>query len=625
MSTKKRGQTTVFIIVGLILLLSTGLYFVVRHNLSSTEDILTEETKPIKEFVEACLKRSLTDGIVKIGNRGGFLNYSPDIMLDPASRVQLLPSSDFFIPLWYYNKRSFVPPLQEYESTDYSIASQISNFVSSDISSCLENYTNFTYKFEITETSRAVLNTVVSDKSVDAKLRLPLKIVEKGTGREFKLTNFNANVNVKLKEIYELANKILTDENSKMFLENTLLDLMVIDRAIPFTDIEFGKCDRLEWSKSKITKEVQDILYTNLPRIRVNNTDYQPFGFGEEYERLHYLWHVSDQDFSSLRTMFYYDKTWPITLNVRPSEGDALYSNFGEGDAKYIMKSLCINMYHFSYDIETPVSTVIYDKTAFENTGFQFRFAFPLILDHNTPAKSQPVYSQFFTPSYKEGFCSKKTDKVYRIMAVDSETGEDLKDVNVSFTCLVYRCDLGQTKNNAGSYELITRLPSSCNIGTLTLEKEGYNKKEYRVTFSEESEDLVIDIDRLHDINIEVFKRAVNDLNKDILLDEKENVIIKLLSNDEKYSVLIDYPRETKLKALYKTQDYTLKLFLLENETYKGGYSANLTLSYQDIVESDKITFYVLENKSVSSEDVSSIFSLINSEFEDEKLKPKIR
>ena len=77
---KKRGQITVFIILGLLIVLSVSIYTYVMHGNAKTaldsnvESVrFSAQIQPIRYFVSSCLELVTIDAIKKLGKGGGFI------------------------------------------------------------------------------------------------------------------------------------------------------------------------------------------------------------------------------------------------------------------------------------------------------------------------------------------------------------------------------------------------------------------------------------------------------------------------------------------------------------------------------------------------------------------------
>ncbi|MBS3172218.1 hypothetical protein J4438_01385 [Candidatus Woesearchaeota archaeon] len=78
---KKRGQATVFIILGIVILALFGLLFFLRGNLvsdlfniESTKQYESADIEPVKDVISNCVELTLLDGVEWVSNHGGYFN-----------------------------------------------------------------------------------------------------------------------------------------------------------------------------------------------------------------------------------------------------------------------------------------------------------------------------------------------------------------------------------------------------------------------------------------------------------------------------------------------------------------------------------------------------------------------
>ena len=79
---KKKGQMTLFIILGIVLIILIGLYFVgVKTNIIPpllTPSDANSEMKEIEEHIEDCLEEVGMNYLYILGQQGGYLNPGED-------------------------------------------------------------------------------------------------------------------------------------------------------------------------------------------------------------------------------------------------------------------------------------------------------------------------------------------------------------------------------------------------------------------------------------------------------------------------------------------------------------------------------------------------------------------
>src|SRR5258706_15865453 len=122
----KRGQVTIFIIIGIVIVFSVGFYLFLKAG-GSLKAVAPEKAHPVKAFVQSCLDNLGEDGIRKIGATGGFITYPQEI--DKNKRAYIATGLDELkIPLWFYDGRSKIP-------SQAFIESQLSAYINQNLKS----------------------------------------------------------------------------------------------------------------------------------------------------------------------------------------------------------------------------------------------------------------------------------------------------------------------------------------------------------------------------------------------------------------------------------------------------------------------------------------------------------
>ena len=111
---EKKGQVTIFIILGILLLVITGVMFYFK-TLTVTETFETEgrpvvatvpqEFIAIQEYTETCLSSISEQGIKILGQQGGHI-YPTEVgsysLIDPTNSDGIVLGS-LSVPYWHYN------------------------------------------------------------------------------------------------------------------------------------------------------------------------------------------------------------------------------------------------------------------------------------------------------------------------------------------------------------------------------------------------------------------------------------------------------------------------------------------------------------------------------------------
>ncbi len=75
---EKRGQVTLFIILGIVILLLAGFFYYLKHTqgfLTPPADFLNSQLKPIQINLEECISKAAVSGLTLLGKQGG--SFSP--------------------------------------------------------------------------------------------------------------------------------------------------------------------------------------------------------------------------------------------------------------------------------------------------------------------------------------------------------------------------------------------------------------------------------------------------------------------------------------------------------------------------------------------------------------------
>ena len=605
---KKRGQITVFIIVGIIILFTVALLlFVQREKITEflTEPIETVPSQylPVKSFVEGCIENTATQGILLLGTQGGYISIPQWAQVDPKASILLTPDGAIRIPMWYYRDQPRVPTL-------ISMQNELTTYIGRNIDLCLQNFTALADRFDINASDRIEITTQIGDESVIIHATYPLAatLLEEPEARQV-ITAFAARVPVRLKRMHELAKEILNAENEKAYFENITIDLMAAGPDIPFSDMKFT-CQKLQWRKDEIESDIKDLLFYNLPRVGFENTNYP--APTSVYAQEHFILDATNQDYSDLRASAYYSRDWSFDMTVRPSRGNIMSASFGEGNKKYL-SFICVNVYHFTYDIIYPLQVTIRDDDAFRGAGFSFNFATPVMINHNKPQRENFQVNVFEEVDSGLEFCNDVRGEEHIIYATDRRSFEEQRDVNVTFTCMnTYECYLGQTGLDAGVYRLRTKLPAFCTPGTIRLEKAGYLPVEEQVDEDDRND---IYMTPLRKLPFTVIKRqSINDnlgAESDLAPGEAAYVFLTVPQHPEytmyrKYNLSEAVPENPatpeRLRTIGIPRDeglvFDVNIILVnEDEELIGGFFGNWTPTLDGIEDAERVVFRAMEKR----------------------------
>ena len=152
MNWKKRGQATVFIILGLAILLAIGIVAYLNIRVIEPSAISPEELSSVQLYVESCLQKTANDALSLAGKQGGYvyLNQFPPMPAGINFGYPLLTiyNGAVKIPYWFYQDSSGIdklqiPQLSKQRDGDNSIQDQLETYVEQNINNCLQNFKDF--------------------------------------------------------------------------------------------------------------------------------------------------------------------------------------------------------------------------------------------------------------------------------------------------------------------------------------------------------------------------------------------------------------------------------------------------------------------------------------------------
>ena len=611
---KKRGQVTVFIIIGIIMLFAVGVFFYIRNMIPEKPVFVPEKTTAVHEYVQTCMKDIGIEAVNILGMQSGYTEIPERIALNPYSYIALDKERVFKLPYWYYKGENRMPTLNDMEE-------QVNNYMNERLLVCLDNFSVFEKQYNIKTTSDIKTETDIGSENVIIKVFYDVEIADKQNKQTIKATNYITEIPVRLGRVYELAKKIMISENKDMFLENFTIDFMSMDPKIPITGFEFTPCHPITWYVSDVKKELQNVLYYNIPEVRIKRTDYMPIPASDLYAQKHFLWSIGKDDFSDLKASLLYMPNWGIEIHVRPSRGNIMKSNMGQG-VKGFLSYLCLNIYHFTYDVVYPVKVIVRDDDLFNGEGYTFSFAFPVMINHNEGDRENFGIVEYEQGPDVFGFCNQRTINTVGIKAYDIYTYEELKDVNISFRCVNYECDLGKTSVGINEYILTTTVPSACMHGLIVA--KGPNYLETSVPYQDQ-EYIDIDLYPLKEFDYELVKHVSTALGTEKELEEDEFAVVYITDVTDKNKDDVIYKKEEqfvkhpneegfgKLKLLDMDEGntYLLDIMLIKDEDIIGGYKAEWSFNHEQISGKTKVVFHVIEKLPHPSTDGQK-YDLIN-------------
>ena len=209
---KNKGQITIFVIIGVLIILFIGLLVAVRIYLAveqsqETQEQVTElpsDLQEIEQFIRRCIRQSTLDGLTLLGHQGGYSSIPSLIQTEQTA-------------YWHLDEVNIQPTLNQ---TKY----MLEQYIDSKLETCLD--------FSILEQQKDVKieyeppkSTISFDaQQVAVSILLPLKIdrADFSTTYDFFIENFD----IRWRRMYELATQINMKQLDAQFKFSQPLDLI---------------------------------------------------------------------------------------------------------------------------------------------------------------------------------------------------------------------------------------------------------------------------------------------------------------------------------------------------------------------------------------------------------------
>jgi hypothetical protein len=201
----KKGQITIFIIVAVFLVVSIGIVFVVK-NYSKTNVVTPPVgTENVGDFVTNCLKLTSENGLILIGRQGGYYKGSSSNIAysgNDSEKMQYFTElGSINIPYYWDGTSSSNMP------TITTIQNELSNYVKSNISQCLDDFSVFKQKGFTVENGTMEVSARILDEKVVVFLDYPVTITKADFTQ--KKTVYSVDVPTRLKIFYDLTRDLI--------------------------------------------------------------------------------------------------------------------------------------------------------------------------------------------------------------------------------------------------------------------------------------------------------------------------------------------------------------------------------------------------------------------------------
>ena len=224
---KKRGQATIFVLIGLVILSSIAItlylnYDVIKDKLSINPKDFTITIDQVRNTVEKCLKETTENGIFSIGLQGGY--YDTKAPFEQLSDIQ--------VPYYFHLGNENIP-------TKKTIQDELSRYVKENLQRCigLTPFENQGYNFELGEISATI---TIKEGRINADAEYPITVQKESITSTIK--SFNQQILFDFNAIYNLITSLANEQKKHpdsmplIFLSN-----MAYDNGFKYVTTDVGE------------------------------------------------------------------------------------------------------------------------------------------------------------------------------------------------------------------------------------------------------------------------------------------------------------------------------------------------------------------------------------------------
>ena len=353
LNSNKKAQVTVFIIIGILLLVGAATFFYIAKTTSQESKLeaeikIAEEQVPtqfnsIKKYANDCAYSVAVDGLKLIGKQGGYVSFDGNRLnkevfatrLNPteSDAVSFTSNSDLKTAYWYYLKSAsncnddcdFASRRPALRETDNSIEIQLERYVDAKYKDCINNFEPFVEQgFIITEESSPETNVVIA--ADDVKVLVDYKITAKIQDAESEISKFLVTIPIDLENIYEFATKITNMQIETSFIEDFAVELISAFSGVeennlpPTSEFRFDLGGSTVWTRSEVKARITEMLAAHIQLFQVDGSyNYERNIFDTSLRQSIYdstIIPIANESFSNLAASFSYLNFWPIYLDM---------------------------------------------------------------------------------------------------------------------------------------------------------------------------------------------------------------------------------------------------------------------------------------------------------------------
>jgi hypothetical protein len=537
---RKRGQVTILIILGLVILSSIIMVYMFREKIflseferQKAESLqVPQQAAELHDYIGDCVQEVIQEPINLIGQQGGYITLPNDPIGQGmhnqfSNSLEIFPGTDFETAYWFYEAANGVPRFQAPAKVDMEL--QIADYINQHLPLCADDQEIFErYNAEVGEVFAEV---EILDDEVQVIVDYPVTVELEEY--DFNFDSFYESIDVPLGSMFDSAVEIMNEENENYYLEELTYDMFVLNENLPLSWSEVD-CDRETWEVAQVEDDLKNTIFQNLLAVKLRKTDYE---IKEETDKNYFEWSALKKS-TDYRANLLYSPNWPLEMKVYPAEDGILtedsYTDGANPIASFMKNLFCVTSYNFIYDIKYPVLVSLYD----EDSDYTFQFATMVVVDNNQPRENE-LGTLEIEDVGESRICNDATIPITIFPVMVDDFGEfvDLGGADVSFKCINSQCPIGTTTRTQIGLETIV---PQCINAQIIVEKEGYNRGMEIVDTLEETTVTVV-LEQFKNLTYEV--KVIDPEGNVRTPTSDETLFVTLAEQDTGYTTTVSHPR----------------------------------------------------------------------------------
>lgn len=539
----RNAQVTVFVLLGVVLILAvTGAVFLFQGNDSSGDNQANqqEEVTPITNAIRDCSVQLANEQIQRVARHGGYTpTETEDILTDHPEpyRNQGIEvfEDELTVPYWRYSDdnpdcarcttTTEIPPLQ---GEPDSIATKVSDYVESNLESCVNNFQNFEDSYSISAGEPRV-TIAFNEEDTSITTNWDITVQPDDADASFDINQVRGRSDAPVKRTYESARSVLQRiafEDLFATYTSQVLSYLSFSETIPPVNggTRFG-FDFDTWQLSDVKQAIQSNLASYATTISVLGPNepvptYQTSASATFARAL--TTSVQDEDIGDVAVDMEIRPDWPITVRVNGERSPVIMPDSFSNSASFF--SIGITEYDFTYDVTNPVLVSITEDDVQGMDSITWQFGVESNIRDSQPytTTTQALTGESIESGDEVSFAGLGSNNV-TVMT----DGGTVSDGVVELTCAGENIRAPDNDPERPGYQV--RLPT-CLVGNLTVQGTLIQAEEKRVSITPSSDnDYEINTSQLQNTTVSVDRYEMveaTEENKESLLAESPKGVL---------------------------------------------------------------------------------------------------